>query len=91
MIEPYVSQIKTNLKKVKGQIASIEKMIADGRYCVDVAQQVNASIGLLKQVNNYILEGHLLSCGAQKLNSKAKGERLDFVKELTKAFKINNK
>lgn len=91
MIEPYIGKIRVNLKKVKGQINLIDKMLSDGRYCVDVAQQINACIGLLKQANNYILEGHLLTCGAHKLNSKNKDERLAFVKELTKAFKLNNK
>ncbi|MFA6534298.1 MAG: metal-sensitive transcriptional regulator [Patescibacteria group bacterium] len=91
MIEPYISQVKTNLKKASGQLAAIEAMVDDNRYCVDVAQQINAAIGLLKQANSYILEGHLLSCGAEKLNSKKPDERLDFVKELTKAFKLNNK
>ena len=91
MIEPYVSKVKINLKKVKGQISLIDKMISDGRYCVDVAQQINASIGLLRQANSYILEGHLLSCGAENLNSKNGSKRLDFVKELMRAFKLNNK
>ena len=48
----YSSKIKTNLKKVQGQIAVIEKMVDEERYCIDVAQQVNAAIGLLKQTNN---------------------------------------
>lgn len=91
MIEPYVGKIKVNLKKVQGQIKLLEKMLNEKRYCVDVAQQINACIGLLKQANNHILEGHLLSCGAHKLNSRDKNERLAFVKELTKAFKLNNK
>lgn len=90
MIEPYVSKVKTNLKKAEGQIKLINKMIGEERYCVDVAQQINACLGLLKQANSYILEGHLLSCGAEKLNSKDKAKRLEFVKELLKAFKLNN-
>lgn len=86
MIEPYTSKIKLSLKKVHGQLSLIDKMIEENRYCVDIAQQVNAAVGLLRQVNNHILESHLLSCGAHKLESKKESERLAFVKELMKVF-----
>jgi len=87
----YSSKIKTNLKKVQGQIAVIEKMVDEERYCIDVAQQVNAAIGLLKQTNNYLLENHLTCCGAEKLVSKKKDERIHFAKELIKVFNITKK
>ncbi len=91
MTEPHISKIKMNLKKAQGQLNLIQKMIEDDRYCIDVAQQVNAAIGLLKQVNTYVLESHLLCCGSEKLNSKNTKEREDFAKELVQAFSIKNK
>lgn len=91
MVEPHISKIKMNLKKAQGQLNLIQKMIEDDRYCIDVAQQVNAAIGLLKQVNTYVLESHLLCCGSEKLNSKNQKEREDFAKELVQAFSIKNK
>lgn len=90
MIEPYKSKAQLNLKKAQGQINLLQKMIEDQRYCVEVAQQVNATIGLLKRINDLILEGHLNSCAAHKLNSKKMGERESFVKELIKNFKITS-
>jgi len=86
MIEPYTGKIKINLKKAHGQLALIDKMIVENRYCLDIAQQVNAAMGLLKQINNHILESHLLSCGANKLESKNEKVRQEFVKELMKVF-----
>jgi len=91
MIEPYSAKIKINLKKVKGQLNLIDKMIEDNRYCIDIAQQINAAIGLLKQANNAIFENHLLTCGTHKLNSNKKEERVSFSKELIKAFNLTNK
>lgn len=90
MIEPYKSKVQLNLKKAQGQINLLQKMIDEKRYCVDVAQQVNATIGLLRKVNDLVLEGHLNSCAAHKLNSKKKEEREDFVKELIKNFRITS-
>ena len=90
-MNPYSAKIKLNLKKAAGQLKLIEKMIDDGRYCVDIAQQVNASVGLLKKINDFILENHLLVCGAKQLNSEKHEERVDFTHELIKAFTIANR
>lgn len=91
MIEPYTSKVQMNLKKVRGQLNLIDKMITEKRYCIDIAQQVNAAIGLLKQANNTIFENHLLTCGTNKLNSHKEQERVAFSKELLKAFNLTNK
>jgi DNA-binding FrmR family transcriptional regulator len=91
MLEPYKSKLKLNMKKVQGQINLIQKMMDEDRYCVDVAQQINAAVGILKNSNNMILESHLNSCGAKKMNSKSKTERAAFVKELIQAFNLTTK
>ncbi|MFA6427491.1 MAG: metal-sensitive transcriptional regulator [Candidatus Magasanikbacteria bacterium] len=91
MIEPYTGKIKLNLKKVQGQINLIQKMLDEDRYCVDIAQQINAAIGILKQSNNVILENHLSTCGAHKMNSKKPAERSEFVKELIQTFNVATK
>lgn len=90
MIEPYKNKVHLNLKKAQGQINLLQKMIDDQRYCVEIAQQINATIGLLKKANDLILEGHLNSCAAHKLNSSKKGEREEFVQELIKNFRITS-
>lgn len=90
MIDPYKNKAQLNLKKAQGQINLLQKMIEDRRYCVDIAQQINATIGLLKRVNDLILENHLNTCAAHKLNSRKKESREEFVKELIKNFKITS-
>lgn len=91
MIDPYKTKVFTNVKKVKGQIEHIEKMLSDNRYCMDVAQQCNAAIGLLKQMNNLILESHLHTCGAHFLNSKDEMEKEKFIKELVRVCNVTNR
>ncbi len=91
MLEQYEKKAQLNLKKVQGQVALIQNMINDKRYCVDVAQQVNAAIGMLRKVNDLILESHLNTCAAAKLNSKKKEERENFVRDLIYNFRITNK
>ena len=91
MIQPYTDKTKLNIKKIQGQVRLIEKMVDEKRYCIDIAQQVNAAIGLLKKINDLILENHLLTCGADKLNSKKQEERKEFTKELLKVFSLTNR
>lgn len=91
MMDIHAEKIKLNLKKVQGQVKLLEKMVNENRYCIDIAQQVNAAIGLLKKINDSILENHLLTCGAEKLNSKKQDERKEFTQELLRAFSLTNK
>lgn len=50
------------LKTSKGQIEGIIKMIEEGRYCVDVSNQIVAAQSLLKKANMLILKQHLNHC-----------------------------
>ena len=91
MIEPQKSKLLTNLKKTRGLIETIEKMVTDERYCMDIAQQINASLGLMKSAKNLILESHLNSCAAHKLMSKNVEDKQQFIEELVQIFHITNK
>ncbi len=91
MIEPYKSKLLTNVKKTKWILDAIEKMIENDRYCLDIAQQVNASIWLMKSAKDMILESHLNSCWAHKLASHDEKEKEEFVRELMAVFHISKK
>ena len=51
-----------NLKTVRGQLDGIINMIEEGRYCVDISNQIMAAYSILKKANLDILEGHLHHC-----------------------------
>lgn len=44
MKDPYKKKFVTNIRKTKGLLEAIEKMVEEDRYCVDIAQQVNAAL-----------------------------------------------
>lgn len=88
MLKPYADKAQLNLKKVLGQVKLIQVMLEEGKYCMDIAQQVNAAIGLLKKTNDLILESHLNTCAAAKLNSKQRNVREEFVQELIRNFRV---
>lgn len=90
MIEPFTTKILNSIKKARGQMDLITKMIKEGRYCMDVIQQCNSAIGILRQANNMMLESHLQTCG-KKLNSSNKQEKEKFIKEILRACTISNR
>lgn len=51
-----------SLKTCKGQIEGIIKMVEDGRYCIDISNQIIASQALLKKANKCILKQHMGHC-----------------------------
>ena len=54
--------VLSRLKKIKGQIDGIEKMIHERRYCVDILTQLKASSSALRSVEGVILKKHLRGC-----------------------------
>ncbi len=79
------------LKKAKGSINTIEKMIDEEKYCLDIAQQINATLGLLRNANSLILKNHLQTCGRSKLSSKDDKVRNEFIDELMRAFGLTSR
>ena len=79
------------LKKSQGTLAKVTKMIEDDCYCGDIAQQINASIGLLRGDNEELMKNHLLCCGKNDLSHKdsKKGEK--FVEEFTRIWQVSKR
>lgn len=75
------SDITRLLEIVKGQINGIEKMLDDGVYCVDISNQMLASIALLKKANVMLLDQHLKHC---VLNATSREERETKLEEISK-------
>ena len=51
-----------SLKTSRGQIEGIIKMLEEGRYCIDISNQIVAAQALLKKANMLILKQHLHHC-----------------------------
>ncbi len=62
-------QVKKLLNTAKGQLDGILKMVEDDRYCIDISNQILASIAILKKANQAILSAHLQSCVKDSLTT----------------------
>lgn len=54
--------IRKRLKRIAGQVAGIQKMVDEDRYCVDVLTQVAAVRSALDAVGTALLTDHIEGC-----------------------------
>ena len=85
------SAVRLALKKTRGMVEKLETMVDDDRYCIDIAQQVNATIGLLRSINRTILENHLDTCGREKLTSEDAAKRQEFIDEVLRVAEVTSR
>ena len=50
------------LNRIEGQVRGISKMVAEGRYCIDILTQLQAVRAALGKVETAILNEHLGKC-----------------------------
>lgn len=65
------------LKTARGQTEGIVKMIEEGQYCVDISNQLMATVSLLKNANLLILKQHLDRCVLDALKEDKGTQKLD--------------
>lgn len=86
-------KVKTirKLKTVSGQIDGLIKMIEDDRYCIDISNQVMASISILKNINKDVLRGHLEHCVYDSLKQENEKDIKEKIEEIEKIIDKLNK
>lgn len=70
------------LKTVRGQVDGIIKMLDEGRYCVDIANQISASQSLLKKANMLILKQHMNHCVKEAFLHNKGEEKVDEIVDM---------
>lgn len=87
--EPHIhSQLKLNLKKIQGMLKKIDTMLDVDSYCPEIAQQINATIGLLNAMNKNLLKLHLKVCSIPNLLSSDTSKIDAFIEEFLKIANI---
>lgn len=70
------------LKKIEGQIRGIQKMIEDGRYCVDIITQIHSAIGAMYRVEDEVFKKHIDGCVVNALKGKSESEKQQKINEV---------
>jgi DNA-binding FrmR family transcriptional regulator len=79
-------QVEKRIRRISGQVAGIERMIEEDRYCVDVLHQVAAVRAALDGVGKLILRSHVETCVSDALVSGRPKDRTEKIDEIMEIF-----
>jgi len=64
------------LRKIEGQVKGLQRMVEEGRYCIDIIQQITAARRALEQVALSVMRRHVDSCVSDAIRSKHGTEKI---------------
>lgn len=70
------------LRRIEGQIRGIQKMIDEGRYCVDILNATGAALGALRTVEKKILKDHLEACVKSSFSGNSVKDKEEKMEEI---------
>lgn len=62
MSDQGAKRVKTRVNRIAGQVAGIQRMVEEGRYCVDILNQIAAVRSALDALGIELLTRHVESC-----------------------------
>jgi DNA-binding FrmR family transcriptional regulator len=76
------------LKLVEGQIRGLQKMVDEGKYCIDIITQTSAVKQALSNIEDVLLERHLGHCVIDQIK---KGKHDKATDEILKVYRLKRK
>lgn len=70
------------LSRIEGQIRGLKKMVEDGRYCLDILQQVSSTHEALRGAGKVLMRNYLEECATGAILSKNKKKQEEIYSEL---------
>ena len=86
MNEKTKRSVEGRLQRVAGQVAGIQRMVDEDRYCIDVLIQISAARAALAKAGQMLLESHIHTCVSGAFQSKDEADRKTKIEELVKVF-----
>lgn len=84
--EEQLKTLRSRMNRIAGQVAGIQRMLDDNRYCGDILTQIAAVESALQSVGYLVLQEHMRSCVAEGVH-EGRDEMLDEAVELMKKLK----
>jgi CsoR family transcriptional regulator, copper-sensing transcriptional repressor len=80
--------ILTRLRRIEGQVRGVQKMVEEGRYCVDIVTQLQAISAAADKVAEQVLEGHIRGCVTDAIREQRGDEAItELMTVLSKAIR----
>ncbi|MBL6823517.1 MAG: metal-sensitive transcriptional regulator [Luminiphilus sp.] len=74
--------VDRRLARIEGQVKALRRMVGENRYCIDIAQQVQAARAALSSLESIILDDHIATCVQHALEGDSLSAREAKIEEL---------
>ena len=74
--------VDRRLARIEGQVKALRRMVGEDRYCIDIAQQVQAARAALSSLESIILDDHIATCVQHALEGDSLSAREAKIEEL---------
>lgn len=69
--------LRRRLRRMEGQVRGIQRMVDDGRYCIDIVTQLQAVKAAADKVAQQVLEEHIRGCVSDAIREQRGDEAID--------------
>jgi CsoR family transcriptional regulator, copper-sensing transcriptional repressor len=80
------SEALARFRRIRGQVEGVERMIADGRYCVDILNQTRSIMAALRSAEGLVMEGHVRHCVSDAVAARNRRLTEEKIGELLSLF-----
>jgi DNA-binding FrmR family transcriptional regulator len=74
------------LRRAEGQVKGIQRMVEEGRYCIDILQQIAAVNEALRAAAKDVLRNYLESCATHAIRSGSEAQAQRVYDEISENF-----
>ncbi len=74
--------ILSRLSRIEGQVKGLQRMVTEGRYCLDILTQVSSVHEALRGAGKVLMRNYLEVCATQAIESNDPQEREKMYDEL---------
>ena len=79
-------KLVSRLSRIEGQVRGISRMVTEGRYCIDILNQMQAVKAALSKAESEILKDHAACCVSEAIASGDAAEQRVKFNELIELF-----
>ncbi len=70
------AELLRRLRRMEGQVRGVQRMIEEGRYCIDIVTQLQAITAAADKVSQQVLEDHIRGCVADAIREQRGDEAI---------------
>ena len=83
--EEQLKTLRSRMNRIAGQVAGIQRMLDDNRYCGDVLVQLSAAESAVHSISAILLQNHLETCVVEQIE-QGNTQIIDEAMQLIKKF-----